>query len=66
LMMTDYIGFTENEVEDLCDEYDMDFNEMKKWYDGYSIQGKHIYSPNSVCEAIENEKYMKSIIVDRK
>ncbi len=59
LMMTDYIGFTENEVEDLCDEYDMDFNEMKKWYDGYSIQGKHIYSPNSVCEAIENEKYMK-------
>ena len=30
-----YTGFTEAEVKVLCDQYDMDFNEMGSWYDGY-------------------------------
>ncbi|MCR5608217.1 MAG: ATP-binding protein [Lachnospiraceae bacterium] len=50
--MVDYIGFTEDEVRDLCEEYDMCFDKMKKWYDGYTLKSKHIYSPNSVCTAI--------------
>lgn len=58
-MMSEYIGFTESEVQELCDEYDMDFDEMKNWYDGYLLKGEHVYSPNSVCEAIENREMMK-------
>jgi len=54
--MIEYMGFTEKEVAGLCDEYDMDFAEMKKWYDGYTLYTEHIYSPNSVCEAIDNER----------
>lgn len=30
-----YIGFTEDEVEGLCKRYNRDFNEVKRWYNGY-------------------------------
>ena len=31
------MGFTEMEVEDLCMKYDMDYEKMREWYDGYHI-----------------------------
>lgn len=53
-----YIGFTEPEVRSLCKKYDMSFADMKKWYDGYYFNRVgHIYSPNSVMEAIDNEEF---------
>ncbi len=53
-----YVGFTETEVRDLCQEHNMDFDEMKSWYDGYHFQKQNsIYSPNSVVEAIRNEEF---------
>jgi hypothetical protein len=52
-----YVGFTEDEVKNLCAEYGMNFDEMKRWYDGYSFDHvKSVYSPNSVIEAVLNEK----------
>lgn len=55
--LAEYVGFTAAEVRKLCLEYHMDYNEMKKWYDGYSFhQIKSIYSPNSVIQAIKNEE----------
>ncbi len=51
--LAEYIGFTEDEVKLLCEEYQMDFGEMQAWYDGYSFSRiKHIYSPDSVMKAI--------------
>ncbi|MDO4338310.1 MAG: AAA family ATPase [Eubacteriales bacterium] len=32
-----FIGFTEDEVKLLCEEYDLDFTETQKWYDGYQF-----------------------------
>ncbi len=53
-----YIGFTEDEVKNLCDKYNMDYNEMKRWYDGYSFRHiDSIYNPNSVMSAIKNDEY---------
>lgn len=53
-----YVGFTESEVQGLCKQYDMDFDEMKRWYDGYSFSRlKSVYSPNSVMEAIKSEEF---------
>lgn len=49
-----YYGFTEEEVKVLCDEYDMPFDEIKSWYNGYLINGLHMYNPNSVCQAMMN------------
>ena len=48
----EFTGFTENEVINLCKEYKKDFNEVKRWYDGYTVDGESIYNPKSVVEAL--------------
>ncbi|MCD8119465.1 MAG: ATP-binding protein [Lachnospiraceae bacterium] len=48
----EFTGFTEEEVQELCKEYPMPFDEMKKWYDGYHVNGLSVYNPKSVVEAI--------------
>lgn len=56
--LAQYVGFTETEVKTLCRQYDMDFDEMKRWYDGYSFSRiKSVYSPDSVMEAINSEEF---------
>ncbi len=55
--LDEYIGFTENEVKDLCFKYDIDFKEMKKWYDGYRLNNVEIYNPQSVVESIMFKKF---------
>lgn len=55
--MSEYMGFTEKEVEELCEKYHRDFEEMKKWYDGYFLEKLHVYSPKSVVSAIEKGKF---------
>ena len=56
--LAEYVGFTEAEVQDLCERYDMDFEECKRWYDGYSFnQMQSVYSPNSVMSAIDSGEF---------
>lgn len=43
-----YIGFTEEEVQDLCIQYHQQFHEVKRWYDGYLMGAYHVYNPNAV------------------
>lgn len=48
-----YIGFTEDEVRELCEKYHMDFNQAMEWYDGYSFRREqHICGPNSIVQAM--------------
>ena len=56
--LAEYVGFTEDEVKSLCERYDMDFEECKRWYDGYSFNHmESVYSPNSVMNAIDNGEF---------
>ncbi len=53
-----YVGFTEEEVENLCDVYRLDFKKAKKWYDGYCFkQAGHIYNPKSIVDAVIEEEF---------
>ena len=53
-----FVGFTEEEVKKLCERYPLDFEQAKRWYDGYVFeQAGHIYSPNSIIEAIQNQNF---------
>ncbi|MDO4272387.1 MAG: AAA family ATPase [Eubacteriales bacterium] len=57
-MLAGSVGFTENEVKELCTKYNMDFYEMKAWYDGYSFDtAPSVYSPKSVVSAILRRKF---------
>lgn len=50
-----YFGFTPKEVEHLAESSDVSMDELKAWYDGYSIGDEpSIYNPYSVMEAIAN------------
>ena len=55
--ITEYFGFTENEVKMLCKEYHMDFESIRAWYNGYLIDGMHMYNPNSVSMALESGRF---------
>ena len=55
--ITQYYGFTEDEVKVLCEKYDMDFETVRAWYNGYLIDGIHMYNPNSVSMALNRHKF---------
>ena len=53
--LEEYTGFTEGEVKELCDRFEMDFSETGSWYDGYKFKKfQHIYNPRSVVEAMRS------------
>ncbi len=47
-VLAPYIGFTEDEVRILCRQYGRDFDEAKRWYDGYLLGKEHIYNPKAI------------------
>ncbi len=54
----EYTGFTEIEVKELCERFNMDFIETSSWYDGYMFtKFKHIYNPKSVVEAMSRHRF---------
>ena len=54
----EFVGFTEDEVQDLCVTHGIDFDMMKTWYDGYAFSGVgSVYNPYSVMQAIENDDF---------
>ena len=58
-----YVGFTEDEVHELCERHDMDYAEAKRWYDGYELPDPdggaplHLYAPFSVMRAMESRRF---------
>lgn len=51
--LAEFVGFTESEVKELCCQYGMDFEETKRWYDGYRFENlEHVYNPRSVVSAM--------------
>lgn len=54
--LAELFGFTEQEVLDLCSQRNIDFSMLQKWYDGYVLNGKHIYNPKSVIDVMRRKK----------
>lgn len=56
-VLAEYVGFTEPEVSELYKTYNMDFEQAKQWYDGYTLEkGLHIYNPKSVVDSIRRKR----------
>ena len=52
-----YVGFTKEEVRELCGKYGMPFDEMERWYDGYDLSDEvSLLNPKSVVSSIERKK----------
>ena len=53
-----YFGFTPDEVSALCKEYDMDYNETMRWYDGYRIsRNVSVCNPRAVTQAMRRGEF---------
>ena len=53
-----YFGFTEDEVAEIVKSLNctLSHQELKKWYEGYKLNGIDIYNPNSVVSAVSDGK----------
>lgn len=51
--LAEFIGFTRDEVKALCEKYNVDYIETKRWYDGYTQRGFEIYNPESLVLSLE-------------
>ena len=55
--MARFFGFTKDEVRTLAERYDVDFDELVKWYDGYQIGDEpSMFNPNSVMQALRSRR----------
>ena len=52
-----FIGFTEDEVKLLCEQYHRDFEKVKKWYDGYLLEKCQVYNPKAVVSVMLKGKF---------
>ena len=63
--LAEFFGFTEEEVQELCITYSMNFEEASSWYNGYQLLTHEIggdrvyamYSPKSVVEAMMRHRF---------
>lgn len=44
-------------MKQLCEQFQLDMDNTKAWYNGYLINGLHMYNPNSVSMAIERHRF---------
>ena len=57
-MFAEYVGFTEEEVKRECEKRGASFENMKKWYDGYTAGDcSSVYNPYSVMQALGSGKF---------
>lgn len=50
--LASYVGFTEKEVKELAEKYHQDFDEVKRWYDGYLLNEYQVYNPRAVVSVM--------------
>lgn len=63
--LSEFTGFTTEEVRALCERYKIDFEECKRWYDGYTLtwneagieKSCEIYNPESVVKTMMNHNF---------
>ena len=55
--LTEFVGFTDDEVKTLCGKHGMDIEECRRWYDGYRLNELEVYNPESVVKSMRNRIY---------
>ena len=56
--LANYMGFTEEEVSNLCQKHNVDYQKMRDWYDGYHMTDTiSTFSPRSVVAAISKHDF---------
>ncbi|MDO4327393.1 MAG: AAA family ATPase [bacterium] len=51
-VLAPYVGFIETEVRYLCEKYHRNYDDVKRWYDGYQLAGYQVYNPKAVVSVM--------------
>lgn len=49
-IMAQYVGFTEEEVSELCRKYGKSLKEVREWYGGYLLGDYQVYNPYAIVK----------------
>ena len=55
--LAEFVGFTSDEVKSVCEKYQVDYEECRRWYDGYRQHGFEIYNPESVVKSVKKKDF---------
>lgn len=55
--LSQYVGFTDAEVRELCEKYAVDYAAVRHWYDGYRMGGYEIYNPKAVVSVMLRKEF---------
>ncbi len=55
--LSEFVGFTDEEVVKLCEKYQISHTECKNWYQGYKLDEFDVYNPESVVMCIEDRRF---------
>lgn len=55
--ISEFTGFTEEEVKEICSQYEVSFEETSRWYNGYTVDGIAVYNPKSVVSAVLRKSF---------
>lgn len=55
--LSEFVGFTDEEVTALCEKFQLNHIECKNWYQGYSQNGFDIYNPESVVKSMQDRRF---------
>lgn len=57
-ILSGYIGFTDDDVKVLCQEYNIDYLKVKQWYDGYVLGEYQVYNPKAVVSVVTRRDFV--------
>ena len=55
--LSEYVGFTNDEVVPLCEKYGVDYKRCKKEYDGYRLADFEVFNPESVVMCVTTKNF---------
>src|SRR5574344_1575945 len=58
--LAEFVGFTDTEVDAICAKYNFEREEVRRWYDGYQLDGYHIYNPRAISELVDSDGDFKN------
>src|SRR5574344_588994 len=58
--LAEFVGCTDTEVDAICAKYNFEREEVRRWYDGYQLDGYHIYNPKAISELVDSDGDFKN------
>src|SRR5574344_1545430 len=58
--LAEFVGFPDTAVDAICAKYNFEREEVRRWYDGYTLKAQHIYNPKAISELVDSDGDFKN------